>query len=245
MPGQAVLAGDPAGDELGFAAALGDLDGDGFAEAVFGAPSAGDSAGAVAVFRGGPQRRQGTVGVDAADRFLTGTAGERAGSALAAADFDRDRAADLLVGAPTAKAGGPGAGAARVLAGERVKPAAPVAPATAPPTPVPPATAPPPHGGVRPTPRMTVRAARIKRRVFVVGGRLAAGGEACSGAVLVRLLSGHRTTARRSIPVRSDCRFRTRLTVRAPRTRRLTPVAAFGGNAALRAATARGRSVRS
>ena len=231
IPGQAVLAGDPAGDELGFATALGDLDGDGFADAIAGAPGAAENAGAVAVFRGGSRRREGTVAVEAADGFLTGTAGERAGAALGAGDFDRDRAAELLVGAPAAKASGPAAGAARVIAGKRGKPAGP-------------AVASPPRPNVRSTPRMTVRAVRVKPRLFGVSGRLLASGEACSGRVRVRLVAGRRTVARRTVPLKSGCRFRARLRVRSPVARRLTPVAAFDGNAALRGTTARGRRVR-
>ena len=237
VPGQAVLAGDPAGDELGYSTALGDLDGDGFAEAIAGAPSAAEGAGAVAVLRGKARRREDTIAVEAADRFLTGTAGEKAGAAVSAGHLDRDRAAELLVGAPAAKVGAPAAGAARVLPGRQVKPGEPGTTGAS-------ATAPGPRARDRSAPHMTVRAERLKRRQFAVSGRMEADGEACTGRVSVRLVSGRTTVARRTVPVQSDCRFRARLRPRAPRGRRLTPVAAFRGNAVLRGAIVRGRSVR-
>jgi len=79
----------------------GDLDGDGFPDAVIGAPADGPGApgGAAAVGWGGPPR---------ADLLLHGErAGDAFGSAISiAGDVDRDGRADLLIGAPGNDAGG-------------------------------------------------------------------------------------------------------------------------------------------
>jgi FG-GAP repeat protein len=89
------------GDRLGAALAIGDVDGDGCADVLAGAPGLGD-AGAVLVLRGSP------VGIASAGAtVLPGAApGDRFGTAVALAQRPRSPTRDLWVGAPGADVGG-------------------------------------------------------------------------------------------------------------------------------------------
>jgi hypothetical protein len=97
-----IIRGENAGDYLGWAIALGDLDGDGQDELAIGAPGAG---GDPAKARGQAQVYSGEALVSGEDTFgtLTGeSAGDQAGAALAIGDLDGDGYAELLIGAPRA-----------------------------------------------------------------------------------------------------------------------------------------------
>lgn len=98
------VAGDPAaGGRFGGAFASADFDGDGYADLAIGAPAGGDGSGAddpgtVTVLSGS------SVGLTGARSYVvtrTGD-GDGFGSSLVTADFDRDGAVDLAVGAPYA-----------------------------------------------------------------------------------------------------------------------------------------------
>ncbi|MBI4616085.1 MAG: FG-GAP repeat protein [Planctomycetes bacterium] len=103
----AILSAEGAGDFGGVA--VGDVTGDGVADAIVGAPAAdpgGEAdAGRVYVFRG--MRGFASRPAAGADSILTGeAAGDNFGAAVAAGDVDRDHVADLLVGATGADPGG-------------------------------------------------------------------------------------------------------------------------------------------
>jgi hypothetical protein len=104
---EAAFSGLSTGDEAGATVALSDVDGDGRADVVLGAPGAdpggATDAGAVYLFYGPVD---GARDLDAADLALHhDLAGDRAGVVRAAA-LDGDGRADLLIGAPGGDAGG-------------------------------------------------------------------------------------------------------------------------------------------
>jgi hypothetical protein len=113
------------GDRAGSALALQDLDGDGLAELVIGAPLANPAgrtgAGAVYILKG---RANFTGSIDlAADSqqvVIQGAAeGDGLGGAVTAGDTDKDGRADLLIGAPSASpAGRTRAGKAYLIGGQ-------------------------------------------------------------------------------------------------------------------------------
>jgi glycosylphosphatidylinositol phospholipase D len=108
-----VLGGE-AGGGLGASVAVGDLNGDGFADLIAGAPDAspGGKAGAGSVFviygRSGslPQRMDLSTATDGVVRLDGEAAGDGFGRAVAAGNPNGDGFADLLAGAPGADPGG-------------------------------------------------------------------------------------------------------------------------------------------
>jgi len=99
---QATIEGASSSDRLGSVLACGDLDGDGFDEAVLGAPDAkilGSQAGAVFVLRGATSFASGSA-EDAQAIYSGEVSGDRLGHALALGDASGDGRLDLLIGAP-------------------------------------------------------------------------------------------------------------------------------------------------
>jgi hypothetical protein len=113
------LLGTAADDQFGYSVAwAGDLNGDGFADAVIGAPNddvPGTDAGRVYVYLGGPAAPLDTT----ADAVLDGAAANDAfGYAVAAAgDVNGDGYCDIVVGAYLSDAGGVDSGAAYLFLG--------------------------------------------------------------------------------------------------------------------------------
>ncbi len=109
------LTGERQGGEAGTAVApAGDLDGDGFADVLVGAPEEGE--GVAYVFHG-PLGGEVLTG-DAEAQLVGQSSGDRAGLAVAGAgDIDQDGCPDLLVGAPRVDDAARGAGAAYLVYG--------------------------------------------------------------------------------------------------------------------------------
>ncbi|MBX3251835.1 MAG: FG-GAP repeat protein [Myxococcales bacterium] len=113
-----VLAGDTAGDRFGWSVTGGDVNGDGFADAIVGAaltdPGGRIDAGAVVVFLG-----SGAGLSRAPARVLVGQdQGDQFGTSVGVGDVNGDGFADVVVGAPLASPGGRhNAGTASVVLG--------------------------------------------------------------------------------------------------------------------------------
>lgn len=106
-----VVAGLAAGDHFGYSVAMGDFNGDTFADVAVGAPYASGGAGTVSVLYGG-SKFSGAIGTT-----LTGAAGESFGVSVAAGNFHRDRYTDLLVGAQSSTLNSTGIGRAYAFYG--------------------------------------------------------------------------------------------------------------------------------
>jgi MYXO-CTERM domain-containing protein len=117
----ATWTGENPSDFAGHSVAiLGDVDGDGYADMLIGAPnhdSAASNAGAAYLIRGSATPSSGGLG--SADAILLGeAASDYAGfTVAAAADFDDDGTADLVVGAYGVDGGGSEAGAVYLVSG--------------------------------------------------------------------------------------------------------------------------------
>lgn len=107
--------GEAAGDQAGYSVAgVGDLDNDGFADFLFGAPrndAAASNAGAVYLSRGRASKFSGVYSLSAATKLKGAAADDRAGYSVAGAgDVNNDGYADFLIGAPNNDDGGSNAG---------------------------------------------------------------------------------------------------------------------------------------
>ena len=111
-----------AGDRFGEALAVGDFNGDGYADLAVGAPGDNGDSGMVMMLFGSDSGLN-LSGTEALIQGVDGLAGgeevtDRFGAALAAADFDGDGYVDLAVGVPGQDTGGfDGAGAVHIVPG--------------------------------------------------------------------------------------------------------------------------------
>jgi hypothetical protein len=119
VPQEDIGGSSEAGDEYGYAVAVGNFDGDAYPDIAVGVPGeapAGGSAeqptsGDIAVIQGGTGTEPGGYWVHPYDAGEVAEDGDRFGSALTAGDVDADGRADLLVGSPAKRTDGQAANA--------------------------------------------------------------------------------------------------------------------------------------
>ena len=122
-----VLQAEAAGDLLGHSvAASGDVDGDGVADLLIGAPgnaAGGPDAGRVYLVFGAELPPSGALQMGSVGLVIDGLAGDLGGTAVAGAgDVDGDGLADILIGAPGNSTVGTDAGAVYVFLGSSLAP---------------------------------------------------------------------------------------------------------------------------
>ncbi|NEU58324.1 FG-GAP-like repeat-containing protein [Halorussus sp. MSC15.2] len=116
----AELSGAASNDRAGWSTDSGDVNGDGYADVLVGAPSndsAGSDSGAAYLFYG-PVNLSEVELAEANVTFRARAPGEHAGFAVELGDLNDDGYADVSVGAPLADANGPNSGAAYVVYGD-------------------------------------------------------------------------------------------------------------------------------
>jgi Ca2+-binding RTX toxin-like protein len=120
-----IIQGDVAYDQAGFSvSSAGDINGDGFADLIVGAPGGGSAAGEAYVIFGKAGAARANIDLTflaASDGFIIqgDVAGDQAGiSVSSAGDINGDGLADLIVGAPFGEKGGYNAGEAYVIFGK-------------------------------------------------------------------------------------------------------------------------------
>ena len=104
----AILLGEAADDLFGTSVAAGDVNGDGFADAIAGASDQGGGggrSGRAYVFHG---PLSGTIPAGNADFVVTGSSGDEVGHWVSTGDVNDDGVSDTLVGAPQFTSGAPG-----------------------------------------------------------------------------------------------------------------------------------------
>lgn len=115
-----ILQGKTKGDWFGASLAMGDINGDGYAELIVGAmcdSSSGDRAGAVYIYYGGPDGFS-----KMADTIITGEGDfDYLGRSIVSADINGDGYPDILIGASGNNAGGVDRGAVYIFYGKKGK----------------------------------------------------------------------------------------------------------------------------
>lgn len=112
-----VYTGDPSSESGASISGAGDVNGDGLADFLIGAPGSTSSAGKTHLIFGSSTPSGGALDTASHAIFIGETAGSRSGSSLSSGDINGDGFSDLLIGAPTFDNGGFGSGKTYLIYG--------------------------------------------------------------------------------------------------------------------------------